>query len=95
MGCNWKKVRDEAGALSLRELVAESIAWLDIEKETPSRSWGGMLPQIEKVIQELEERIDHLESHPASKEHNRAKARLVDFCSHLRCFHNEQPPPVP
>jgi hypothetical protein len=95
MGCNWKKVRDEAGALSLRQLLTESLAWLEIENKTPSRSWSGMLPEIEKVVHDLEDRIDHLESHPTSKDHNKAKARLVDFCSRVRCFHNEQPPPAP
>jgi hypothetical protein len=92
MGCNWNRVRDEAGGLSLRELLAEASEWIEIETRVPSCQWGQMLSECEHLLQNLQENIEDLEAQPTSSIHQRAKMRLVDFCSRLRCLHDEQAP---
>jgi hypothetical protein len=93
---SWNRIRDEVSTLSLRELLEEGERWLAVERESAKPGSQNATLDQQQSLEELAERVADLErtgADPTDRDYNRAKERLVGYCTKQRKHHGGHPPP--
>lgn len=91
----YRKIEDEVGVLSLRQLLDESNQWWEISRRNPPPGWTPeILRDQEQSLSELHAKVIELEGGDGATNPDRCflKERLALYCVKQRRRHDGKPP---